>query len=412
MKIEGKKGESMKRQKIKEILLDMGASAKLLEMPAVMERIYNYYIDFTEDRLRKEINIGPNGEIECKVDISKMYPDGVMGRFSATENGGAVYEKYGRDDRLGGELAGKYFIDEFGMDREFISRYEPLFEVESRVTRTEDGTIDVNRGERVVEDQGDPILNYSNYTLLREKFSRTIGWEGNKDFLTKYYPITKQWFEMREGVREETVNSINERKEIEEKQKEEEEEKEKLIDSRAETIKTITSQNPELDEPKAWRIKSRWVEGGGATENEPWICIMTERQKRILERTRLLRSLTKYYLVHIYEIEEIPENELTDTEKTRIKELKQEIESIKHSTDPKLDRKGIYKTECSKRKYERFYDIDLEVETTLRQALLATTPETRDCFKPYTRMEDFSKITLKSIKDAIKNSLNIGKGEK
>lgn len=198
----------MKRQEIKDILFEMGASTKMLEMPAVMERIYNYYIDENEKTIREEINIGPNGEIECKIDDKyNRYPNGVKRGFYIEKNGECVFVN---NEQNGTELGGRYFIDEFGMDRMFTDDYA-LIDHECTVERTEKGTVEVNGGVVVQEDQGDPILNYSNYTVLKVKSSRTIGWEGNKDFLTKYYPITKEWFEIREGIRTQDIKETKDK---------------------------------------------------------------------------------------------------------------------------------------------------------------------------------------------------------
>ena len=194
----------MNRKEIKDILFEMGASSRLLEMPAIMERIYNYYIDYSEDELKKEIKIGPNGEIECKTDNHyNKYTNGIIRKFSEIEKGEAVFENY---EQQGIEQKGKYYIDKFGMDKMFTSDSNPLFEQECTVVRTTEGMIEVNRGRKVIEDQGDPILNYNNYTVLKQNSSRTIGVDGNRKFLTKYYPITREWFEIREGIKiEETI---------------------------------------------------------------------------------------------------------------------------------------------------------------------------------------------------------------
>lgn len=199
----------MKRKQIKDILFEMGASTKLLEMPAVMERIYNYYIDYSEEELRKEINIGSNGEIECKANDRH---NSTKRRFCIEENGEVVFENFERDSI---ESNGRYFIDEFGMDRKFVDDSLVIFEKEYSLERTQEG-IKINGSKEVIEDQGDPILNYFNYTVLKEGFSRTIGFEGNRDFLIKNYPITRGWFEIREGIRtEENVENSEHNEEVE-----------------------------------------------------------------------------------------------------------------------------------------------------------------------------------------------------
>jgi len=191
-------GIHMKRKEIKDLLVELGASPRLLEMPAVMERIYNYCIDYGEEELKKEINIGPNGEIEYKNnDMLEKYSEGIIRRFKETENGEAIFENF---EQNGIEQSGQYFIDKYGMDRMFKDDSNQLFEKGCSVSRTEEGTLVLNGGDKVTDDQGDPILNYNNYTVLRENASRTIGWEGNKDFLIKYYPITREWFTVREKI--------------------------------------------------------------------------------------------------------------------------------------------------------------------------------------------------------------------
>ena len=201
----------MKREEIKEILFKMGASTKLLEMPAVMERIYNYYINYSEEKLRKEIKIGPNGDIECKKNDEK---NTTKRKFYIDDDGTVIYENF---DERENEAQGTYIIDEFGMDRTFFDYSLSLFGLEYSLVREKDG-ISINRGAAFVEDQGDPILNYFNYTTLGEKSTRSIGFEGNRDFLTKNYPITRGWFEIRDGKtpeKTERVETIEYNEEVE-----------------------------------------------------------------------------------------------------------------------------------------------------------------------------------------------------
>lgn len=138
---------------------------------------------------------------------------------------------------------------------------------------------------------------------------------------------------------------------------------------------------------------------------------MTERQKIMLEETGRMELIIGKF-AKIESVEEVSEQEMSDKEKIKLDALKEEIKLIKTSTDPELDEKGIYTSELG---YE--YEA-VETEMTLRQALLVTTSETRDFFKSYKRMKEekiqkeekeseSSKITLKSIKEAIKNKFRI-----
>jgi hypothetical protein len=208
-------------------------------MPAVMERLFNYYAFENFD-----VEIGFNGEIIIKEKeygkVTKVFTELEEGAlFSNFDKGRDFYEETGKE--------GKYYIDEYGMDRSFTSCGNDPY----MVSRTEDGFIvtqygGIGCGEGKFKDDGDPIL-------LGNTYGRTWGWEMNKLLVTSLYPMTQKWFDMREKNigRDET-----EEKKVEETGQEQQEESIEIrsMKNRLDTLKKkyeeMENENDELKKEK------------------------------------------------------------------------------------------------------------------------------------------------------------------
>lgn len=196
--------------------------------------------------------------------------------------------------------------------------------------------------------------------------------------------------------------------EVEEAEKSKAEAKKRILE-------IIEDPDLELDEPKMWNVVSyrkprRHI--GDIGGHEQFNKIMTQRQKMLLEETGRLPTIVDRW-AELRKVCEITRKELlSNSDIAKLEGFKEKMELLKSSEDPQLNEKGLYVCMVDGEK--------VEIEMTLRQALLVTTPETRDYFRTYTqikededkkRMEEegkkSSKITLKSIKNAIKSKLNI-----
>jgi hypothetical protein len=233
----------MNRNEIREKLINLGASPKLLEMPAVMERLYCYYID--RDDFGSDIEIGFNGEIIIKVDEHGNGKFEITKKFEELEEGGARFINLSKSIDFfeqTGKVGVEYYIDEYGMD---IKSYESLLGSGAdpiTILRTEDGFIEIN-GKKICRDHGDVILMNG---------ERTFGWEMNKLLLTTYYPKTKEWFERRErnigkSVTEETI----------EESRPEQQEENIEITSMKNRLDTLKKKYEEMEEKNATLIKEK-----------------------------------------------------------------------------------------------------------------------------------------------------------
>ena len=185
----------MKRKEIKKVLKVLGISEKLIEMPAVMERIYRKLERNSKEEIIDLVSISDGGK---KVVVGKEL------KFIELENG---------EVKCGDSI----IIDKYGMDKSYAE--EDMFSSSSYMTRTDKRQIkigsygNINATEILVEDDGDAILNYYNYTMLKEGSTPTLGWEGNKLYLTQAYPITKEWFRQREEEKETSEDVMHEENE-------------------------------------------------------------------------------------------------------------------------------------------------------------------------------------------------------
>ncbi len=197
----------MEKEKIKQVLNVLGISEKLLGKPAVMERIYPIlketkdikdlmtYVTISDDK--KNVHVG-------NYNFKELDTDEIL--LTYTEQSGDP---------------ASVLIDKYGMDSEFSAGNDLYYSIsvarqdnrQLLVESHNEGTATIDKN--YVQDSGDAILNYSNYTILKIGATPTFGWEQNKAYLTREYPITKEWFEQKEKMGQE--NNLN--NEIEEKEK-------------------------------------------------------------------------------------------------------------------------------------------------------------------------------------------------
>ena len=192
----------MTKDDIKKYLIENGASEVLIQMPAVMERIYSYF-----EATPESIYSGYTGTISSmsgllprqfgrmlivKPDGSITIKNGVdIRRFEERPNGEAVYFN---DDQgiMGIDEAGEYQIDRYGMDKSFLGKHG------GNVTRTEVGTI--KSKDQEYQDDGSPIINVGYYVESRDKSDEDFrkNWLVNKNEIVENYHNSRKWFEDRE----------------------------------------------------------------------------------------------------------------------------------------------------------------------------------------------------------------------
>lgn len=233
------------REVIKNVLLSMGADSILTEMPAIIERINKEMANNTPDYIMSKIHILDEGRT-IAVDNNFSY---------SKQDDGTVEVRAFKDmetTKLGSYSGYDHVIrvDKYGMDESNID--SDLF-LSSSIVRTNDGRIEISDHgdtEKVEPDTGDAILNYYNYTILKDKSTTSLGWEGNKQFLTTNYPLTKTWFKIKEEqikAREEQrePEAIEEEKELPEKTPDQYQE---IIDMQLLRIRELEEENSNMKE--------------------------------------------------------------------------------------------------------------------------------------------------------------------
>lgn len=200
----------MTKDDIKKYLKENGTSDILIQMPAVMERVYSYFETVPESiysgytgtiipmggllpkQLKKMLLVETNGNITIKngADIR---------RFEVRPDGEAVYIN-ADSGIMGIDEIGEYQIDKYGMDKSFEGNDG------IRVTRTDNGRITGKKQEFV--DDGSPILNAGYFMDKRPSrdSEKDEAWEVNKDEITSNYPNTKEWYDAREDSRKNRDN--------------------------------------------------------------------------------------------------------------------------------------------------------------------------------------------------------------
>ena len=192
----------MTKDDIKKYLTEKGASEVLIQMPAVMERIYSYFEATPESiysgytgtissmsgllprQFGRMLIVRPDGSITIKNGLD-------IRRFEERPNNEAVY--YNDDQGIMGiDETGEYQIDKYGMDKGFVGKHG------GKVTRSDKGTIKVKDQE--YQDDGSPILNVGYYSESRNKDNEDLqrSWLTNKNEIIENYPNSEKWFEERE----------------------------------------------------------------------------------------------------------------------------------------------------------------------------------------------------------------------
>ena len=196
----------MTRNELKTKLEEMGVNLELLDMPAVMERLY--FMFDVEDKGPYQVEevekIVLDGEHYSRVEdavklddegnIMLMAKDGShIGRFSKDPFGeGATFV----NENYYGAI---YYIDKFGMDKGF--RIYSLDEdyVSFTLERTDDGRFIIDGlGNKVVADDGRPIMNYQE---IKEEYefgrlrNALPSMRENREFLMPQYPSVSRWYD-------------------------------------------------------------------------------------------------------------------------------------------------------------------------------------------------------------------------
>lgn len=200
--------------------------------------------------------------------------------------------------------------------------------------------------------------------------------------------------------------------------------KRKYIHRKQKEIKSfLENEKEELDEPAIYQYKYTKGDPLGRMWTETYRILLTKRQ---VEAMKIFGD----QIPHVGNFDRIGRK--SEKERAKLEIEKRKIEYIKQSDDPELDKKGIIyvKVPVEQDEKKEGYNITtmrIPVVTTLRRAMLCSKNfDPRDIgFKTYEEMEqerkekeqktvetneNKSKITLKSIGDAIRKVL--GKGER
>lgn len=192
----------MTKDDVKKYLIENGASEILIQMPAVMERIYSYFETIPESmysgytgtiismngllpkQFRKLLVVEPDGNITIRNGADTR-------KFEIRPEGEAVY--INEDEGIMGiDENGEYKIDKYGMDKSFEGKDGVI------VFRNDKGRI-IGKIQEFADD-GSPILNAGYYLERRPNRDDELNkmWEVNREELITNYPNTIKWFELRE----------------------------------------------------------------------------------------------------------------------------------------------------------------------------------------------------------------------
>ena len=196
----------MTRDELKAKLEEMGVSIDLLEMPAVMERLY-FMFDVEEQgpyQVEEVDKIVLDGENYSRIeDVIKLDEEGNMmlkakdgssiGRFSKDPYGdGATFV----NENYYGAI---YYIDKYGMDKGFLIR-PPVGggAAQASIDRTDEGKFVIDgMDQKFIPDDGRPIINYQDIKneFDFEKFRNALpSMSDNREFLLPKYPSVGRWF--------------------------------------------------------------------------------------------------------------------------------------------------------------------------------------------------------------------------
>ena len=195
--------KELTREKLKQDLIGIGVDEKLLEMPAIMERLYedirkfrHYSVDLLFASIDEDGTVLIHGK--DKNFIFGLHNNPKKTGESSRENPYIrvlVKLPQHHDMRPLHDDGITYFLDEYGMDKEIYNKMEYIEKMS-----------DADREFLYNLWDGNPNGAPSRYFQRKEEgdngdydMKRNSGtWEENKEFLTSHYPITKGWFQGRE----------------------------------------------------------------------------------------------------------------------------------------------------------------------------------------------------------------------
>lgn len=191
----------MEIEKIKKVLIKAGCPERLMQMPAIVERINEFvnYKFMTENDLANSISVN-NGKVVLDFGQYKMYfketPSGAEYKFSdnSTNSIEADINQYGMD------ATAKYIYCGYDMS-DFAS---------ATFSRTDEGTVEEEYSGFVFSDKkkldkGEPVLIDSGVVLHKGGKPESLGqnnWKKNEKYLTATYPLTKEFFEKKAKQKE------------------------------------------------------------------------------------------------------------------------------------------------------------------------------------------------------------------
>ena len=178
----------MKKDELKRFLLDLGISPKLLEMPAIMERLYPLLKDKTAEEIKSEVLLKDSGKLVKLSTDDMVFKD--LGEEVQLQ---MIDHAHSNDKQV-------YIINKYGMDEHaYCGVGDELIGLSTSLHRTTDGQLELigmQGHTSKVPDNGSAILDYYEYTTLGTR--SPLEWEDNKRYLTENYPITREWFELQE----------------------------------------------------------------------------------------------------------------------------------------------------------------------------------------------------------------------
>lgn len=223
------------REELKNILLNMGISKDLLEMPSVFERVYKMVGNKEAVNLDDMIKIDENGDFSLDGYNFRMRPDKeAIIEFKEQNNQKATIR-----------------INKYGMDMRYYRQSDPTAATlgmpdDEEIVRVPEHNLIRDVGMHFTETsykyinkETNDLGNYDitdNPDVLLEEYNRIR--QKNKAFLTRNYPLTEGWFQEDEkadyGVEQES--------------KQETDESEDALREATEKIKQLEADNKELRE--------------------------------------------------------------------------------------------------------------------------------------------------------------------
>ena len=195
----------MDREILKNIMLEIGVDPKYVEMPSIMERVFDsIYFCRTPNEIKECITVREDGKVEV---------NGVTKLVFGTKNGETFIE-IRKDPKKEFGFYDIAIIDEYGMDQ----RYEPSWNDDP--SPYWDRSIPYYTYRRNLGEKSIDVEDYFSGSHLYEErevkpdngdfdiFRNARTWEENKEFLCAHYPLAREWFEKRD--RQKTVSEYEE----------------------------------------------------------------------------------------------------------------------------------------------------------------------------------------------------------